>query len=181
MRISTLLDPPWRLLSISVTLYNCTEENTLLRWLVCNKLRLFMSEGMMSSCRPHLIDTNQHKSPHQKKIINRTFNPRPLLTASKVSRTWITRSLVGRTTSARRRVIIREESIYYTTIRDRRNIIHSVVPRLLVRRRQVSSHFLWALIHIHPSEDHTEDKEPALSDSKEGETEAARFELPWRV
>lgn len=69
-----------------------------------------MGEGLLASGSTYLLHVTHRTVTRKKK--EQTLSPRPLPKASKVSLTCKTRSRVGSTTSARKRVTIRDDSIY---------------------------------------------------------------------
>lgn len=77
------------------------------------KLRLFMRKRMLPGGCPNLnverIRTEFIPFFEQSRL---ACKPHPFATASNVSRTCVTKSRVGRTTSARNRVMIRDDKIY---------------------------------------------------------------------
>lgn len=116
IRMSTLLEPPCKLQNIKSHqngMKKMTSRRSVLPSLVSYKLRLFMCKGVLSGCYTNLrgnpisISEDQFVTQYQL-----TFNPRPFAIASNVSWTCSTKSLVGRTISARRRVDIRDDSIF---------------------------------------------------------------------
>src|SRR6266566_6312742 len=116
---------------------------------------------MLASDRRYLIKKTVSEGRENKSIFH-TFRPRPFAMASKVSRTWITRSRVGSTTKARKRITAREERVYSPwSLSTFTSNVKKYVPLRSGERKRASSRFQWERKRRYHSGDHTGGTETA--------------------
>jgi hypothetical protein len=110
MRTSTLLEPPSKL-GEDVRKKSGRRHWYSPRCFIIYQKSLFMDKRMLASSSPNLQSGKPKKKLPITGVSNCTLRPRPFPSTSNVSRTWVTKSLVGRMTSARNWVRILDERI----------------------------------------------------------------------